>query len=431
MCDALNGMFGDLNQRAEFALETGDVVEARFVHIRARGTRLDLEHKTLDSTHTLRLDSWTWKPKGTSCMWIGVLEGAQFNVSNLVLHGQGWWSSQHLRLRGEYDLYLVTQRKGDAVTLVIDTHGRPLDHDILGTDLLALEFVLGCHVQVHRLTAIDTHGQIVGAAGLDFGSGQRGEWNRRCPVAGPSELLATNDESPEEHIWIPSLFERVARHLHDERQDSPLFTGIAAYLHSLSSHIHASYLLVQVGLEALCSQLVAANTHVLVKDSKTWKHFVDEHKSQILEHAIDEDAGRKLLGKVLNAHQAPSSDRVLTALKHFALNIPQVAISEIKRRNAAAHQFVMAKESTARCQELADRLAIVQTLLIAVIAKYLGFDGPIVGWEWAQGRRKVPDWWSWKKLDEARRRYLVFDPNINIQAEELSPASSSGCSMDT
>jgi hypothetical protein len=128
------------------------------------------------------------------------------------------------------------------------------------------------------------------------------------------------------------------------------------------------------------------------------------------------------VNKVINAQQAPSTDRVLTALKHFGLTVPKVALDEVGRRNVVAHRYLMAVESTADWQELADRVAIVQTLLVAVLAKRVGFEGPIVGWEWAHGRLKIPDWWPWKRLDEARRHYLVLDPASVTQEDERPPS---------
>jgi hypothetical protein len=422
--DGLAKMFGVLNQSGEFVFDTGDKLEARFVHVWSSDTSINVERKQAITTHALRLDSWTWHPRNVESLWLGILEGAVVDYSNLVLHGKKWWSAKHLRLRGTYDLYVVKTKPGP-VALVVDTGGRRLDHEVLGTDILALEFVMGRPLHLNYLTALGPDEAVVGAAGLGFARSRPRHCNRRCPVAGERELYFIADETIAEHLWVPVLFELVAKRLQAEGQDSPLLTAIAAYLDSLTGHIHANYLLAQVALEAFCAGVVEATSGVLVKNPKAWVGFVEQKRTDFLAHAIDEEAGRKLVNKVINAQNAPSTDRVATALTHFGLTVPQQALREVARRNTAAHRYVMAQESTADPEELADRVAIVQTLLVAVIAKYIGFSGPIVGWEWAHGRRTIPAWWPWERLSQARRRYMVLDPAINTEdgpATETEPS---------
>lgn len=45
--------------------------------------------------------------------------------------------------------------------------------------------------------------------------------------------------------------------------------------------------------------------------------------------------------------------------------------------------------------------------MVALIAKHVGFRGPIIGWAWIRGPHKIPEWWPWEPLPEARQRYLV------------------------
>jgi hypothetical protein len=224
--DGLAKMFGVLNEPGEFVLQTGDTLKARFVHGRSRRQSIDFERKTAVTTHTLRLDSWTWSPRTADCLWLGVLDGTRFDDANLLLHGKDWWTSNHLRLQGHYDLYIVTPRNEGPVVLVVDTRGGPIDHGILGTDILALEFVLGRPLQLNHLTAIDAEQRVVGAAGLGIGGLYRGGGSDRCPVGGRRELYSINDEGVHEHIWVPVLFELVAHYLHQEGQDSPIWLSI-------------------------------------------------------------------------------------------------------------------------------------------------------------------------------------------------------------
>ncbi|NUP12091.1 MAG: hypothetical protein HOW73_39095 [Polyangiaceae bacterium] len=408
--NGLGERFEVLNRPARLILETGDVLEARLGDLSARGGSINLQKGFACRTHTLSLASWTWRPNTPKCIWVGELD-AKIGDGNLVLCDRALRDSGHLRLRGAYDLYLVRRCSGGGV-IVVDTGGRELDHSALAIDFAALEFALGQSLELTHLTAFADDGSIVGAAGLGFDGLGRSNAGRRPPAADRRDLNALSEESIAEYRWVPVLFERVAERLRRDGEDSPLSIPIAAYLDSLSGRIHASYLMSQVALEAFASALVESQGSLLVKDSKAWLRFVDERRHELVEHAIDEQAARRLVNKVKNAQQAPSTDRVHDALRHLELDVPKEALTEVERRNAVAHRYVMAKESTADVQALADRLAIVQTLLVALVAKYVGYDGPIVGWEWIHGRRRVPSWWDWKRSPEARRRYLALDPSL-------------------
>ncbi len=317
----------------------------------------------------------------------------------------------NLRVQGSYDLYIVSLG-GDEFCIVVDTHGEPLDHGKLDRDFRALEFSMGQPCSLNYLVAVDIDHKVAGAAGLDFGGREPKHAQARCPVAGSKELHIHEGQPVEEDKWIPVLCWLVANKIDADGKDSPLFLATAAYLDSLTGHIHANYLLAQVALEAFCSAVVEQETGVLVRDSKAWIRFVKERKHLILEHAVDDEAGRKLVNKVISSQQAPSTDRVEAALEHWRLEVPEVAHAEVKKRSYSAHRFLMAKESDADWQELADRLAIIQTLLVAVVAKYVGYKGPIVDWKWKTGRRAIPGWWAYEPIEEARRRFVVGDDEL-------------------
>lgn len=406
--EQLDRMFRVMNQPADFVLDGGSSLTARLAHLVSRGSNIDVEKKMAATTYRLSLNSWTWWPPRNEALWVGRLDGTRIDDGNLVVCGDGWWTSTCYRLSGAYDLYLVNKRKAQTTTLVVDTRGRPLDQSLLGTDFVALEFALGRPLRLDHLVAFNEQHEVVGAAGLEFGSWSGRGSSGRCPVAVAMDLYANYGEVASEHLWVPLLFAVLARRLSEEGPDSQLLNAVAAYLDSIAAgNIHVSYLLVQIALEALSTDIVRPKTGVLVADPKKWVAFVRKHEAEIRSLAIEKGAAQKLVNKVLSAQQAPSTDRVLAALRHFDLEVPPAVLAEVARRNSSAHQFVMAKESTADVQELADRLALVQTLLVAIVAKHIGFKGPIIGWEWVRGRHKIPEWWSWEKLDDARRRFLV------------------------
>lgn len=395
-----------MNEEALVVLEDGSNVHARLAHLVSHGEHLDFEKQTATKSFVIRLDSWTWRPHDWNCLWLGDLEETKLEDSNVL--GEALGADRVVRLSNKHDFYIVQRHKLGTTRLVVDTRGTPLDQSVLGTEFMAMEFALGRPLRLGRLVAVDANLQPVGAAGLDFGGWSGRGRVGRCPVATERDLYANFDKGTPARHWIPVLFSQVAKQLHLVGPDAPLIIAVAAYVDSIgANNIHVSYLLVQVALEALCSSLVTPTTHVLVKKPKEWLEFAQQHKAEILALATDVDAGQKLMNKVESAQQAPTTGRVPLALKHLSLDVPRRALAEIPGRNRSAHDLVMAKESTADAQDLADRLATVQTLLVAVIAKCVDFRGPIIGWEWVSGRRKIPDWWPWETIDEARRMYVA------------------------
>jgi len=407
--EKLRRMFRVMNQPAKFRLEGDSELEARLAHLTGHRQHIDVANQRAVATYTLMLDSWTWRPPSDSCFWLGRLHGVpQIDDGNLAVCAGGGWSGYNLFLPGKYDLCIIQRRNDQASILVVDTHGETLDHETMGTDFMAMEFALGRPLRLDHLSAVQDDLVVVGAAGLGFGSSVARARPGRCPVAASMDIYANFEELEAEHMYVPAIFSLVDRALHAEGPDSALLTAVAAYLDAATAaSIHVSYLLIQVALEALGSAMVQAESGVLVAEPAQWLAFVSKHEAEIRALARNEEAAPKLVSKVTNAQQAPSTDRVANALKHCGLDVPSAALKEIPRRNASARKYVMAKESTADAQDLADRLAIVQTLLVALIAKHVGFRGPIVGWGWIRGRHQIPDWWPWEALPEARQRFFV------------------------
>jgi hypothetical protein len=425
--EKLDAMFRVMNLPATFQLERGGSLKALLVHLTGRQENIDIVNQRAVTTHTIILDSWTWVPPRDTCLWVGRVHGvSKIDDGNLAICAAGSWSGYNLSLSGRYDLYLVQNRKAKTTILVVDTHGQEFDHETLGVDFMALEFSLGRALRLDHVVAIDDTLEVVGGAGLGFGTGVEDGRTGRCPVAASLDLYANFDRVDAEHMYVPAMFSLIAQAIRDEGPDSAIVTAVAAYLEATeASSIHASYLLVQVALEALAAEMTEKTSGVLVSDPAAWLAFVDSNEAAIRHFGRDDEAATKLVNKVRNALQAPSTDRVATALRQLELEVPEAALKEIPLRNKSAHRYVMAKESEADVQQLADRLAIVQTLLVALIAKRVSFRGPIIGWEWVRGRHKIPTWWPWEPLPEARRRWLVT-PEWYVEAGDANPPSTPG-----
>jgi hypothetical protein len=269
--------------------------------------------------------------------------------------------------------------------------------EAVATDFMALQFALGRPLVLETLVGTDADLKPVSAMGLRLGV--RGTGGHRCPV--PERLDTTIQ-------WQAALFQRVAQAQCGQGVDT-LTVPLGAYLDGIASHIDLAYLAAQVGLEAFATRIVRdVARQPIVKSSSEWLRWVKANEDAISEHAVDADAARKLLGKINNAHHGATGERVEAALRLHQLAVPEEVVEEIRRRSRSVHGYVMAGVGGERdIIKDVDRRDIVLTLLAALVAKHVGFDGPIVGWARDErGNPAVPAWWPHRGLAAPSVRFL-------------------------
>jgi hypothetical protein len=396
--DGFARVSGKLNQPAVLELADGDTLTARFANV--FNTSFAMREGWATHSYSVALDSWTWTAPGVCpTYWLGHLDGARTDSGNLVPYSSGTWSRSHLRFDGNYIIHVLTTGQAGTV-LVVDTQGRTLDPALLGKDVRALEFAVGQSVSLRDLVAVDDEHAIVGACDPCFPD--RTASGRRCPVP---------ERGPTPATWVPVLAGLVAKRLGLEtREDDPATLATAAYLESLTGNIHVGYLVGQVGLEAISKHWAPASPPSLVKDTPTWRAFVKSHEDEISALARGDDEARILLSRLNDNVCGPAAGAaVLAALAAADLAVTPQEQKELSRRNAAAHGLVMYKGEPPDVQELADRLALVQTLLVALLAKLVGYTGPIEGWKWGGDTLTRPTWWTVEDQEEAHVVYVAID----------------------
>ncbi len=126
-------------------------------------------------------------------------------------------------------------------------------------------------------------------------------------------------------------------------------------------------------------------------------------------HAIEgrEDA---LVQKVKGACRLASGNVVPSAFSAYGLKLKGELIKELGGRNIVVHQGLMAPTGYDVERDLR-RVALVRTMLVALIARSVGYRGAINGWE--IGELGYPmeeqDWWQVSDEDRllARRRFIA------------------------
>ncbi|WP_394822287.1 hypothetical protein [Pendulispora albinea] len=387
-----------LNEPGAFHLSDGSELVAELTHWVGDSTVIEVG-ESMRTTTTLELDLWTWIRR-EPVAWVGRLPGLRFGRGNLELsiRGAGGRTRRDgLRLRGNYTWYIVGNgRKGEAPLLVLDSRGAALDGDALGADFTALEFVLGVPTRLDLLLGVDEHLDLVAAVGPHLGF--------RVPFG--TETHSPLPDRLDAKCWAPVLFPRIASRLLNPEDKS--YVAIGAYMDSLVDHLDGAYLKAQVALEAYSKSLIRKTAGHLVASEKAWRGWVTEVEHTVRSHAVDEKSAGILLGKVRSAMYAPSSTSVPSALSMLGLAVPKAVLDEVKLRNIAAHEFVMSRKQEQRIETDLPRLRMVQALLGALVARAVGYSGPVLGWtEDQMGYRNELQWWPTMDHPEVGKVYCA------------------------
>lgn len=403
----LYDMMGLRNQPVKLTLQDGSSVHAELGHMKSLGPHADI-----------RLHHWTWTTPVPPLIWAGRLEGKVPSFGNLSLseRGEKWFKSKHdgFRLLGKYNWYVLPQTEHDTAIVVIDAAGESLDRKALAGDFYVLQFTFGGGLRLDCLTGFDGARNVAGA--MSLGGFERPHTTYRPPVA---------HRLDEAQIWLPEFFRLVASKISMQGLE-PVVIAIAAYLDSEADHLDGAYLKAQVGLEAFAKRIVTESSpDLLVKDDAGWKRWVSTLEPLIRSQVLDPKQVDVIKGKFISAMYASSGDVVRKALSASGIEIPKDVREEIKKRNYPAHGFLMNKTIDHELDEDVRRLELIQTLIVALVATYAGYAGPIHGYDVADdGGRLAPTWWPVRsRQEDVWVRFfgerLVAGPNPNIQRDPI------------
>jgi hypothetical protein len=348
----------------------------------------------------MRLDLWSWETSTNPVAWVGTLLGAHFTRRNLSVVERSsdrkvWRSASGLRLRGTHTWHVIGDGRGQPARVVVDAVTKP-NAENFWDDFRAMEFSLGASLLLDLLVGVDNEGRVVGAMGPHLGFHRTGERFSLPPVP---------DEVSDEHLWIPALFQKIAATL--AREDDRAYIAVAGYLDALVDHLDGAYLKAQVALEAYAKHVIGRDKPPsLVADLDAWHRWATGTKPEIEKLARDADAAKILLNKVKNAFQGSSTARVPAALMSLGMAVPAEALAEVAKRNISAHDFVMTHAKDRSIEDDVPRLRMVQSLLAGLVARAVGYGGPVYGWKQnRQGEREVVNWWPASDEPEATRHY--------------------------
>jgi hypothetical protein len=416
-----------LNEPVHLALDDGSDLWADFGSLSTVTQHIGPNAKPPSGSG--RLYRWQHRDPARAQVWMGEIQGRLFRIGNLRMAERFGASGRRvgdaLRLVGSYAWHLIVPGDAPNCIVIIDTSERALDRNLVLADFKALQFASGLPLKLDTLVGLDRDRRACAAIGLALGIGESRD---RGLSDGPVP------DRFERERWRPILFNKVAMHL--AKGGIALDVPIAAYLDTKLDHLDGAYLKAQIALEAFCGLIVGKREQtVLVKDSKAWIAWVESTKEVIQAHATDAEAGKKLLGKVISAQNRPTTDTVEDGLERLQLAVPKDLLKEVAKRNTVAHRYLMNQADPRDIQADVYRLDRIKTLLAAVVARVVGYDGPITGWERDETGWPIDPDWLPKPVDTSRAlEHFVCErerPAESATQEQGSPREPCGGRPET
>lgn len=368
---------------------------------------------------TIEAGTWAIAEGDAPSHWVGAVEGMrEINFSgNLIIERRAAdmpiaGHRRHFALFGRYAYYFVQTRDSDrsspAWHLVVDTNGTGTpDMEAVGRDFLTLEFVLGRQLSMPMLVGLDPNRRTV-ACIVGFDRRQYLEKHSFPPVP-----MERDNENWIDISWPSLFFEKISatwRQL--PPSDKSYWLALDMYLDAMQLHLDFDYMRLQIGLEAFAFWLLKQRGDgdpLDVKSKDAWEAWVRENKNAIRSFALEgrEDA---LIMKVKGACRLASGNVVPSAFVAYGLKLTKNLREELRGRDIVVHQGLMAPNGYDTVADLR-RVALVRTMLVALVGRAVGYRGAINGWE--VGGRGYPkeqrDWWEVAEDDRvlAERSFIA------------------------
>ena len=138
---------------------------------------------------------------------------------------------------------------------------------------------------------------------------------------------------------------------------------------------------------------------MVVKDKAAWKNWVTSKSAEIRELAA-EGFENSLLNKIRGVYRLSTGRVVPSAFQAYNTILTPEMIAELEARDIMVHQGTMAPDGYDADRDFR-RVAVVRTMLVALIARSVDYAGAINGWTVGQlGHPLEPHgWWSVSEED--------------------------------
>jgi len=370
---------------------------------------------------------WTLNhPDRRSQIWVGRVRGLTSfdSVGNVYVTQrhqsddgtevrQSSWLNH--RFRGTYTYYLIRRvGNGEALWhLIIQTDDGTSSPQrrLVYQDMLALQFVLGNIFHFDLILGLNERLETVGVVGGRHGREQRG---RRVFAEPPVPIFLSREH------WPSAFFARISD-TYRSKPELRLYIPLAFYLDAIdSAHVEGRYLFLHVALEAFAYWFLGEKDAPppLVNKSK-WRSWLNSSR-EIIKGLASPGKGELLFQKITSIPARRASSQVVeTAFSQLKLEIGTEMASDLEEgRGKIVHTAVMFEESQADVEAYRGPIAVVRTMLVALIARAVGYDGAILGWTRAPGRPYDEPANSWWPVSDQSRVAALQQFECSLPAED-------------
>ena len=334
---------------------------------------------TTGKTVTARVRGWTWRvddPDDTSVrLWAARL-GFAADKPPVML----WYPHGNLRLVEGADVrwgwrfatpgglvFLVPERDRDRWLIAFEASGaRPTTADVSQV-LAALGFVFGEPLGIGLLWPVLDDRIGAGLARLHL-------VDVSCESRQAPALTMSVDAT-----WVADFVDKTLQLL-TTRPDSPLLVALHLYLASLHGYIDSKFLHAWIATETLASwaitnKVLGDGGQPRIADHAAWLEWVRIHELEIRKHALP-GMEQQLVDRVRGSEiERPTPVQRVFRGEGIAWTA-EMEDAE-KARHGVAHEGSLLGGQPRNWARDAERVGLARTMLAAIVAKVIGYSGPI------------------------------------------------------
>ena len=277
--------------------------------------------------------------------------------------------------------------------------------------MYALEFALGQSLRIGVLHGVDENGDVVG-----YCSGNNQPFD---PAIGD-----VNSAVPVDEPWAALLFQALSK---DLATSDSLVVPIRWYVESLLTHIDGEYVGLHIALGSIARTILArkdAQGGRLIVGPQPWSLWLERQREALI--CIAEPGRADALFAQVDDARRPSVEwSVGCAFEMMGLTISDEMSEELRRRSQVFTEGKLVDMQEALSLDaLMTRVKIVRCMVAALVAKAIGYQGAIQGWERdPSGHYESAAWFPYEPAveEEARQIYVAETDDVPADVVKLWP----------
>lgn len=391
----------------------------------ATGVR-NFETLTLEGIYCLLLT--TAQP---ARLWVGELDcKIPHTTDNLVvvvrgINGRSTRMRCGLRLQGnKYTYFIVPRTEGARCGVLLDLAGDPApEFSTLDDDLRSMEVALGQPVQIDVLYAYDDAERLLGYSDADIRRKSSSYGQREKSADSPVPTFLSRI------AWVAPFFTSLSQAF--GRHDSTALKGaMLSYVESVGdSTIDERYIRLHLAIGALAHAVLqeqSPDALKIVRDGDKWRDWLMTQQGVLAQHAFPQ-AVDDLMASLIRAGRPDPDLLIRRALEYLDLPLLPELKEELDHRDTAIEAGIMGGDFANDLEAMVRRVQILRVILVALLARWIGYDGALNGW--ARDRSNVYQPAAWWIINQetaqaawCRFRAEMTDGMLDIWPDFTKPA---------